>query len=89
MKFLGIQRGQKTAGELIDESKAKMSTKGGVYTVDDESMSSQGSVNAPTHVPIPPMVPTDAEVTAQSAMGPHVPVVETTIKIVPDLGVSR
>ena len=57
--------------------------------VDDESMSSQGSVNAPTHVPIPPVVPTDAQITAQSAVGPHVLAVETTAKIVPDPGVSR
>ena len=89
MKFLGIRSESKTAGELINDSKTKMSTKGGVYTVDDELMSSQGSVNAPTHVPIPPVVPTDAQITAQSAVGPHVPTVETTVKVVLDPGVSR
>ena len=67
-----------------------MSTKGELYTVDDESMSSQGSVNDPTQKPITPVVPT-AATTQQSAVGPHVPVstVEKTVLVVPEATVSR
>ena len=67
-----------------------MSTKGELYTVDDESMSSQGSVNDPTQRPIAPVVPTDAS-THQSAVGPHSPVAATekTVLVVPEATVSR
>ena len=62
-----------------------MSTKGELYTVDDESMSSQGSVNDPTQRPIAPVVPTVAS-THQSAVGPHVPLVapEKAVLVVPE-----
>ena len=67
-----------------------MSTKGELYTVDDESMSSQGSVNDPTQRPIAPVVPTDTW-THQSAVGPHIPVAATekTVLVVPEATVSR
>ena len=67
-----------------------MSTKGELYTVDDESMSSQGSVNDTTQRPIAPMVPTVAS-THQSAVGPHAPVAapEKTVLVVPEAIVSR
>ena len=66
-----------------------MSTKGEVYTVDDDSMSSQGSVNAPAHTPIPPVVPGAAQATEQSAVGPHIPVTVTTEQVGPEGGISR
>ena len=55
-----------------------MSMKGEVYTVDDDSMSSQGGVNAPAHTPIPSVVLGAAQATAQSAVGPHMPATVAT-----------
>ena len=66
-----------------------MSTKGELYTVDDESMSSQDSVNGPMQRPIMPVVPTTTS-THQSAVGPHpVAVTEKTVLVVPEATVSR
>ena len=66
-----------------------MSTKGELYTVDDEFMSSQDSVNDPTQRPITPVVPTVAS-THQSAVGPHpATVTEKTVLVVPEASVSR
>ena len=67
-----------------------MSTKGELYAVDDESMSSHGSVNDPTQWPIAPVVPTAAS-THQSIVGPYVPAAATekTVLVVPEATVSR
>ena len=67
-----------------------MSTKGELYTVDDESMSSHGSVNDPTQRPIAPVVPTAAS-THQSTMGPHSPkaAAEKIVLVAPEATVSR
>ena len=72
-----------------EDQRTEMSTKGEVYTVDDDSMSSQGSVNAPAHTPIPPVVPGAAQATEQSAVGPHIPVTVTTEQVGPEGGISR
>ena len=66
-----------------------MSTKGEFYIVDDESMSSQDSVNDPTQRPIAPVVPTVAS-THQSAVEPHpAAITEKTVLVVPEALVSR
>ena len=67
-----------------------MSTKGELYIVDDESMSSQGSVNDPTQKPIASVV-LGAMTTQQSIVGPYVPVaiVEKVVLIVPEATVLR
>ena len=67
-----------------------MSTKRELYTVDDESMSSHGSVNDPTQRPIAPVVPTPAQI-QQSVVEPHSPVaiIEKTMVVVPEATISR
>ena len=72
-----------------EDQRTEMSTKGEVYTVDDDLMSSQGSVNAPAHTPIPPVVPGAAQATTQSAVGTHMPAAATTEQVGLEGGISR
>ena len=72
-----------------EDQKTEMSMKGEVYTVNDDSMSSQGSINALAHTPIPPVVPGAAQAIAQSAVGAHMLAVVTTKQVGLEGGISR
>ena len=61
-----------------EDQRTEMSTKGEVYTVDDDLMSSQGSVNAFAHTHIPSVVPGTTQAIAQSAVGPDMPATVAT-----------